>query len=233
MVSETPYPVRLEGELDEGLSRGLWLIKWLLALPHYIILLVLAIISFFLTIVAFFSILFTKKYPRPIFDFNVGVMRWGWRVGFYAFALGTDRYPPFTFDDVPDYPARFDVEYPEELSRGLVLVKSWLLAIPHYIIVGLMTSGTAYAVTDMEGSVTYYEYGLSLVAILALIAGVSLLFANRYPRGIFDFLMGINRWSFRVWSYAGLMRDEYPPFRMDQGGAEPSTAGDAPPVESV
>ena len=218
-----PYPVRLDGELDDDLSRGLWLIKWLLILPHIVILAVLAILAFLLTIVAFFSILFTKRYPRPIFDFNVGVMRWGWRVSFYAFNLGTDRYPPFTFDDVADYPAHIEVEYPEELSRGLVLVKWWLLAIPQYIIVGLMTSGTAYAVTEMDGTVTYYEYGLSLVAVLALFAGISLLFTKQYPRGIFDLIMGINRWSFRVWAYAILMRDEYPPFRMDLGGTDPGS----------
>lgn len=217
------YPARIEGELDDDLSRGLWLIKWLLVLPHIVILAILAILGFLLTIVAFFSILFTKKYPRPIFDFNVGIMRWAWRVSFYAFNLGTDRYPPFTFDDVPDYPAHVDVEYPEELSRGLVLVKWWLLAIPQYIIVSLMTSGTAYAVTELDGTVTYYEYGFSLVAFLAVVAGISLLFTKRYPRGVFDFVMGISRWSFRVWAYVILMRDEYPPFRMDLGGADPGS----------
>ncbi len=195
------YPVSLEGELDPNLSRWLWLVKWLLAIPHYIVLLFLWIAFVVLWVVAFFAILFTGKYPKGMFDFNVGVLRWTWRVGYYTYGvLGTDRYPPFSLK-AEDYPATLDVEYPEQLSRGLVLVKWWLLAIPHYIVVAILHGGWGPRYGGLNG-------------ILVFFAGVVLLFTRRYPVSIFDLVMGFNRWAFRVAAYASLMRDEYPPFRL-------------------
>ena len=141
-TNTSPYPLRLTGELSPRLSRGLWLVKWLLAIPHFIVLFFLWLAFTVVGVIAFFAILFTGRYPRGLFDFNVGVLRWTWRVAFYSYsALGTDQYPPFRLKDVPDYPARLEVEYPESLSRGLVLVKWWLLAIPHYFVVAVFTGG--------------------------------------------------------------------------------------------
>src|SRR4051812_7928823 len=230
--SATPsvYPIRLEGELDPPLSRWLWLVKWVLAIPHFFVLFFLWIAFVVLTVVAFFAILFTGRYPRAIFDFNVGVLRWAWRVCFYSYsALGTDRYPPFTLEDVPDYPARLEVEYPQSLSRGLVLVKWWLLALPQYLVVAVFAGGAWAGVNEVNGDWAWTSGG-GLIGLLAVIAGVVLLFTGRYPRSIFDFLMGMNRWVYRVIAYAALMTDRYPPFRLDMGGDEPIRDTTAPDV---
>jgi hypothetical protein len=221
-VGERPYPLVVEGSLEPGLSRGLWLVKWLLAIPHFIVLAFLWAAFVLLTIVAFFAIAFTGRYPRGIFDFNVGVMRWTWRVTYYTYGVGgTDEYPPFALRDLGDYPARLDVEYPERLSRGLVWVKSWLLALPHLIIVGFLTSGLVWWTTDAFGGGGALRVGGGLIGILVFVALLGLLFTGRYPRGLFDLVMGFNRWSWRVGAYVALMTDEYPPFRLDLGAAEP------------
>ncbi|MFC5821711.1 DUF4389 domain-containing protein [Nonomuraea harbinensis] len=218
------YPVRVEARLEEPLNRGLWIVKWLLAIPHYIVLGFLWIAFGVLTVIAFFAILFTGCYPRTLFDFNVGVLRWTWRVAYYSYgALGTDRYPPFTLGPAPGYPATLDVDYPERLSRGLVLVKWWLLAIPHYLVVGLFTSGSLISWRDDlpdGGGVLYTLDWGGLIGLLVLIAALALLFTGRYPHGVHDLVVGMNRWALRVAAYATLMTDAYPPFRLEQGGHE-------------
>jgi hypothetical protein len=193
------YPVNLRGELTSPPSRWLWLFKWLLIIPHIFVLFFLTIASAVLTVIAFFAILFTGKYPKGMFDFNVGVMRWGWRVGFYSYnALGTDKYPPFSLEKDPDYPADLDIEYPEKLSRGLIFVK-WLLAVPHLIIIGIFNGGRT----------------MGLLTVLTFVNAVILLFSGNYIGEIFYLTVGMNRWTNRVIAYVLLMRDEYPPFWVD------------------
>jgi hypothetical protein len=221
-MTASAYPVRVSASLDSRLSRGLWLVKWVLLIPHIIILAFLWVAFVVLSMVAFFAILFTGRYPRSIFDFNVGVLRWTWRVSYYSYgALATDRYPPFTLNEVPDYPAHVEIEHPQHLSRGLVLIKWWLLAIPHYLVIGVFVGGGLYAVSSTTPADHPWLLGGGLIGLLVLFAGVVLLFTGRYPRPIFDFVLGLNRWVLRVAAYAGLMTDEYPPFRLDMGGDEP------------
>jgi hypothetical protein len=230
----SPYPLQLTGELAPELSRGLWLVKWLLAIPHFVVLFFLWVAFAVVSVIAFFAILFTGRYPRGLFEFNTGVLRWSWRVGFYSYsALGTDTYPPFTLKDVPDYPARLEIAYPESLSRGLVLVKWWLLAIPHYFIVAVFAGGGLAAWA--AGSGGWMTSSGGLVGLLVLIAGVTLLFTGRYPSSLYDFVLGMNRWIFRVAAYSSLMTDSYPPFRLDMGGDEPpaGTLGQAIPPTPV
>jgi Domain of unknown function (DUF4389) len=187
----TPYPIELDGRFDPTPNRWLWLVKWLLAVPHYVVLAFLWVGVILTTLVAFFAVLLTKRYPRALFDYNAGVLRWTWRVTFYVLPVGTTEYPSFGLKVQQGDPAVLAVEYPEDMSRWLVLVK-WLFAIPQFIVAHILRG---------------------LAVVLAVIGGFILLFTGRNPRDIFDIVVGASRWSFRVTAYALLMRDEYPPFR--------------------
>jgi hypothetical protein len=156
-----------------------WLVKWLLLIPHYIVLAFLWLAFLIVTLIAFFAILFTTRYPKGLFDFNVGVLRWSWRVSYYGYsALATDRYPPFTLADVLDYPARLDIDYPQQLNRWLPLVK-WLLAFPHYLLLGALV-GSGYAVTSGMENDRVVDYSApGVIGAAVLIAAVALLFIAR------------------------------------------------------
>ena len=188
------YPLNIRGDLSSPPNRGLWLIKWILAIPHFVVLIFLSIASFVVWFIAWWAILFTARYPRGMFNFNVGVSRWWWRVSFYCGVLGTDRYPPFSLASDDDYPADLHVEYPERLSRIKVIFKWWLLAIPHYIIV-------------------YFFDGLGFA--VSIVVGFALLFTGRYIEGLFGVQLALNRWKWRVSGYTGLLYDAYPPFEFD------------------
>jgi Domain of unknown function (DUF4389) len=196
-VTTPSYPVRVRGEIDAP-SRWLWLVKWcVLGVPHYPILITLYLIYPLTTIVAGVSIAFSGRYPRRLFDFHVGVLRWSWRVMNYRFPMNsTDKYPPFALTSRPDYPADLEVDYPERLSNGAVLVKWWLLGLPQVLVCWAMEP---------------------LLQAICVISAVWLLRTGAIHRGMFDLLLGMVRWRYRVAVYVSLMRDEYPPFQLELG----------------
>lgn len=186
------YPVRFDVEYPERLSRWKIFVKWLLAIPHLIIVYLLLIVAGVLQLIAFFAILFTKRWPRGLFDFTVQIYRWTANASAYALLLLRDEYPPFS-GEAGEYPLSLEVEYREDLSRWLIFVK-WLLAIPHWIVLAFVALA-AY--------------------VVVFIAFFAILFTGRYPRGMFDFVVGTVRWYVRVNAYAHwLMTDRYPPFSL-------------------
>ena len=187
-TAQSTYPLVFDVEYPERLSRWLIFVKWLLAIPHLIILYALIAVAEIITVIAWFAILFTGRYPKGMFDFVVGIYRWQHNVTAYIVLL-RDEYPPFSLS-AGQYPVTYDVEYPERLSRLLIFFK-WLLVIPNLIVLALV--GIAYYVT-------------------LIIAWFAILFTGRYPEGLFRFAVGTIRWSARVNAYVLLLRDEYPPF---------------------
>ena len=194
MAGYGAYPVELAGEYQERVNRVLWLIKWILIIPHGIVLWFLYIPTILTIPLSWLIIIIMGRYPEFLWGYHSGLLRWTWRVNFYSYGAGaTDRYPPFSFQSRDDYPADFNIEYPETLSRLSTLFR-WLLVIPHWIII----------------------YFLGAIAdILVFFALVIVLFSGRYPKSLFDIIMGMNRWVYRVNAYGWLLVDEYPPFSFD------------------
>ena len=183
-------PVQFDVQYPESLSRWLIFVKWLLAIPHFLILYALSIVSALITFIAFFAILFTTRYPEGMFKFAVGIARWQANVSAYV-SLLRDEYPPFSFD-AGQYPVVFDIAYPGTLSRWMIFVK-WLLVIPNAIV-----------------------YLALLIAswVTTMIAWFAILFTGSYPRALFDFAVGVQRWGTRANAYSNLMTDNYPPFSL-------------------
>ncbi len=184
------YPLRFDVQYPGRLSRWLIFVKWLLAIPHFIVLWALGTLQGVVTFIAFFSILFTKRYPQGLFDLYVNSARWAANVGVYV-GLLRDEYPPFTWE-AGKYPITYDVDYPQGLSRWMILIK-WLLVLPHAIVLGVLSIA---------------------VFVVMVVAWFAILFTAQYPRGMFDFVVGYTRWTYRVGAYTALLRDEYPPFTL-------------------
>jgi hypothetical protein len=171
-VATHNYPVRVDGELSP-VSAGLWPVKWVLTVPHVLCLAVLWSAFVVLTGVAFLVVLFTARYPRAIFDFNVGVLRWTWRVLLYGPTFGTDRYPPFELADRCDYPARLNIAYPTRQRRGLLLLEWWLAGIPRYLLAAVIAVGCALGWpwgADWNAVLAANRWVISVVACAALLA---------------------------------------------------------------
>ncbi len=185
------YPLRYDVEYLESLSRLLIFVKWLLAIPQFIVVYLLSLIAEVFIFIAFFAILFTRKYPRGLFDFVVNYYRWNANVSAYV-GLLRDEYPPFSWD-AGKYAVSLEVDYPEQLGRWLPLIK-WFLVIPHIFVIMF----------------------LGIIALLLyIVAFFAILFTGKFPRGMFDFIVGVTRWSYRVNAYAFLLlTDAYPPFSL-------------------
>jgi len=191
-VTAADYPVSFDVEYPERLSRWKIFLKWLFAIPQFIIVYLLSVVNSVIIFIGFFSVLFTKKWPRGLFDFSIMIQRWTMNTYAYALLLLRDEYPPFS-GDAGEYPIVLEVEYREDLSRWQIFVK-WLLAIPHVIILAFL--------------------GIAAFVVV-LIAFFAILFTGRYPRGLFDFVVGTARWAIRVNAYAfWFMTDRYPPFSL-------------------
>ncbi|MSQ15373.1 MAG: DUF4389 domain-containing protein [Dehalococcoidia bacterium] len=190
------YPISVSIPEPQRLSRWRVFFKsWLFIVPHLVALALLWVAMLMATAVALPAVLVTGRYPRRLFDFVVGVNRWGFRVAVYA-ALLRDEYPPFSLGG--PYPATFEVVYAERLSQRLGLVKWWLLAIPHYLILYLL---------------------YKLLLLLVLFLGIFILFKGRPHSQTFSLVRGILCWYARVGAYVTLLTDEYPPFSLQESRA--------------
>jgi hypothetical protein len=194
-----PYPAQLDFRGTRQIARWRPLVQWFLAIPHLFIAYALTMLRAVLTLISFFTVVFTRRIPRQLFDAIAMTFRYEWRAVSYALFL-REEYPPFDFepaaaDDGVDPHTLVTIAYPEQMSRWQPLVK-WLLAFPHYLVLA----------------------ALGIASMFVVIAGFfAVLFTGEYPQALRDFLVGVYRYSVRVQAYAGLLTDQYPPFSMQAG----------------
>jgi hypothetical protein len=184
--------VRLEAQRQPEYNRFLPLVKWLLAFPHYFVLIFVGIGGLLAIVAAFFAVLFTGRYPRGLFDFVLGTYRWAYRVVAYVYLL-TDRYPPFSLEDDPSYPMRVEIDYPERVENWRPLV-AWLLVIPYAIVATAL---------------------VYVAAIVAFIGVFVILFTKELPEGMVKLIVNPLRWQLRGHAYGLWMATRYPPFEWE------------------
>lgn len=191
-MNASRYPQRADVVRQEEYGRLLPLVKWILAFPHYVVLVFLGIAAMLAVLASFFAVLLTRRYPRGLFDFVVGVQRWAWRVLAYVYLM-TDAYPPFSLEE-DGHPASYAVDYPEDgVDRWRPLVH-WLLILPYHFLAGVLAS---------------------FAGLIAFLAFFTILFTKRFPEGLFDLMLSSLRWSLRANAYALWLVTRYPPFEWD------------------
>jgi hypothetical protein len=196
MSISVPYPAQLEFHADRHITRWRPLVQWLLAVPQLMVARVLNSLRNVLTLISFFTVLFTKEIPRPLFDAIAMTYRYEWRAMSYALFLHED-YPPFDFrpastDDGAERHTTLSLTYPDRLNRWAPLYK-WFLAIPHYVV----------------------TLALAVAALCALVVGFfAVVFTGQFPLGPRDFIVDAWRYGLRVQAYVGLLTDQYPPFAL-------------------
>ena len=203
--------VQVSIQHPEHLSRGTLLLKtflgWIILIPHFFCLGFMSFAASFVLFISWFAVLFTGKFPQSMFNFIVGVEDWGLRVGAY-YGLLRDEYP--TFGLKSEYPASFTVNYPEKLSRGLLLLRTFFggiyVGIPHGICL---------------------LFRVIALGFVSFIAWWAILSTGKIPASMFSFISGTFRWGCRVSAYLMFLTDEYPPFSGKDTGAAAAGAGAA------
>jgi Domain of unknown function (DUF4389) len=203
------YPVTFEADYVEKRSRLTTFFRWLLVIPHLIVMAFYGLAAGVVVIVAWFALVFTGRWPTGMYDFVAGFFRYATAVHGYWWLL-TDRYPPFG-PDVDDYPVRLSVAPPQaEYSRLKVLFRI-ILAIPPYII----------------------AYAMNIVAqVGAFLAWFAIVVLGRQPKGLQDMIVLGLSYQQRAYAYMGLLAEDWPPFTDESTGRieQPSSFGALAPT---
>ena len=191
-VAGPPGLLMYEVDYPQSLSRGLIFIKWLLAFPQAIVLMLFALGMYVVTFISWWAILITGRYPPGLFNFAVNFFRFSANVTAYTYLL-RDEYPPFNGVEGNYPPVRVSLGYTEPLSRWKIFVKGFM-ALPHFVILYFMQAAAQ---------------------VVLFIAFFAILFTGRFPEGMFRFMVGALRWQYRVMAFVLLLTDRYPPFSLD------------------